>query len=604
MSAAALLTWLAGNALAAAALVLVALIVQRLAPWPAVRHAAWVLVLVRLVAPPLVPLELPRPELPLAPGRSDAWTDDALTRGRTASPDPVTARALPPDAAPGADARRAEPRIAEAFPLAALGPRTSEGRPSIMALIVGVELAGGLALLLLAAVRIRRLRLAVRRAVPADAALRARAAAVAGRIGLRRLPELRVSTEPVPPMLVALPRPVIVLPRDLIDRLAPEELDAILAHELVHVRRGDFLLRPLELAVGALYWWLPFLPWVRARLRAAEEAACDAEVVRRLPSSRRAYADGLLDAVELASRSVIPARLATGATDTRNLQERLVMILDAKRRPTLPRFLRPLAAAVAVAAVSLTPMWTAAEVERPQPEAPTPPDSPVRPAVAVRAVEAPEPAPSTRELTVSVPSPPPAPVARAAPAGTYRVLASAAPAAPEAPPTPDLDENVTSLELTELTLDLHRQLIALERQTTEVQAKLREVELQREAAELMRMRAFGNEEEIDRLEQDRALARARLERERTFMREEAELQSRELDVRLALEEQRIAWEQANLEGDRAAENEHEAALIELEGRMEELQIQRMEMDQKRQRAELEARRVELEARRQELDKGH
>jgi beta-lactamase regulating signal transducer with metallopeptidase domain len=65
--------------------------------------------------------------------------------------------------------------------------------------------------------------------------------------------------------------PVLLLPRDLLDELTPDERDALLAHELAHVRRRDHWVRLLELAATALFWWYPVAWWARAALRRAEE---------------------------------------------------------------------------------------------------------------------------------------------------------------------------------------------------------------------------------------------------------------------------------------------------------------------------------------------
>ena len=94
-------------------------------------------------------------------------------------------------------------------------------------------------------------------------------------------------------------------------------------------------------------------------MREAEEAACDALVVRAFPHLRRAYARGLLETVEFLSGSPGAPSFATGAADARNLKERIVHILKPDGAPSSFRRPVPLTAlAIALAVVSLTPGWS------------------------------------------------------------------------------------------------------------------------------------------------------------------------------------------------------------------------------------------------------
>ena len=77
-------------------------------------------------------------------------------------------------------------------------------------------------------------------------------------------------------------RPVIVLPEVVVRGKRPEELTPLVAHELIHVRRGDLWLGLLQTTAQALWWFHP-LVWLAARLSAREvERCCDEEVVGAL----------------------------------------------------------------------------------------------------------------------------------------------------------------------------------------------------------------------------------------------------------------------------------------------------------------------------------
>ena len=91
-------------------------------------------------------------------------------------------------------------------------------------------------------------------------------------------------------------RPRILLPRTLWTGFDPDHREAVLAHELAHLARGDHWMRRFELVVLALYWWCP-VAWIAVReLRRAEEACCDARVLGVVPDRAVAYAEALVRA--------------------------------------------------------------------------------------------------------------------------------------------------------------------------------------------------------------------------------------------------------------------------------------------------------------------
>jgi beta-lactamase regulating signal transducer with metallopeptidase domain len=75
-------------------------------------------------------------------------------------------------------------------------------------------------------------------------------------------------------------KPVLVLPDGIMDRLTTQELEAILAHEICHVKRRDNLANAIHLAVEALLWFYPLVWWLGARLIEERERACDEEVLQ------------------------------------------------------------------------------------------------------------------------------------------------------------------------------------------------------------------------------------------------------------------------------------------------------------------------------------
>jgi len=120
-------------------------------------------------------------------------------------------------------------------------------------------------------------------------------------------------------------RPVLLLPDGIADRLSPAELQAVLAHELCHVRRRDNLATMIHMIVEAVFWFYPLVWWLGARLMEERERACDEEVLRT-GSQPEAYAEGILKICELYMAS--PLKCAAGVTGS-NLKERIESIMNS-----------------------------------------------------------------------------------------------------------------------------------------------------------------------------------------------------------------------------------------------------------------------------------
>jgi len=203
------------------------------------------------------------------------------------------------------------------------------------------------------AVRIVKFRRVLRRTTPASDETDERIADLASKLGLRRMPVVRMTDLAIPPFVWAIfGRARIVLPRSLWEILSPAERDAVLAHELAHLRRGDEWVRRLELIVIGVYWWFPVAWWAMRKLRDAEESCCDGWVLWALPESATPYATALVSTVSFVSS---PARMpiaASGAATFRGLQRRLTMIL---KQPPARGVSRPMAVALFAIAMLVIP---------------------------------------------------------------------------------------------------------------------------------------------------------------------------------------------------------------------------------------------------------
>jgi hypothetical protein len=153
---------------------------------------------------------------------------------------------------------------------------------------------------------------------------------LAERLGSRSCPVVYLVPATLSPLVLVLGWSArILFPRELWNRLDEQQRDALLLHELGHLRRGDHHVRRLELLVLGLYWWHPVVWWAHRALQEAEEQCCDALVVCTLAGAGPAYANGLIETVAFLSRgrSVLPAG-ASGAGRVPLLKRRLNMILN------------------------------------------------------------------------------------------------------------------------------------------------------------------------------------------------------------------------------------------------------------------------------------
>ncbi len=125
------------------------------------------------------------------------------------------------------------------------------------------------------------------------------------------------------PGLVGIWRPVILLPEGIAHRLSRTEIDAILAHELCHLRRRDNLLAAAHMLVEAVFWFHPLVWLIGARLIEERERACDESVVA-CGKNPLHYARAILKVCRLYFRS--PLACASGVSGA-DLDRRITAIM-------------------------------------------------------------------------------------------------------------------------------------------------------------------------------------------------------------------------------------------------------------------------------------
>lgn len=280
---------------------------------PHLAYVLWLVVLVKCLTPPLwsSPTSVfswaqtsPAAVAQAANEQVDASL--AADRSVRISANEVAAPAIEPISQASQAAEHHEPAAAPKTKLAN-GPRAVVTPRHLFLLALVVWTAGAVAYLAwaLGAIAYCARRVA-RHRLPDDAALAAQTADLARRLGVRRPVRLAIVDGPIGPLTYGWLRPLLVVPAELASKPA-SELEPILAHELIHVRRGDAFVGLLQVVSQALWWFHP-LAWLMNRgLCAERERCCDEEVIASLGYEPTQYGRGLLNVLKLKRQWTLPA---------------------------------------------------------------------------------------------------------------------------------------------------------------------------------------------------------------------------------------------------------------------------------------------------------
>lgn len=186
-------------------------------------------------------------------------------------------------------------------------------------------------------------------------------AGLANRLGIRKRIGLLVTSSRIGPAVIGIWKPLILLPAAVVQGKTAKELEPILAHELVHVRRGDLWVGLAQVLSQSLWWFHP-LVWLANRFLTRDaERCCDEEVIAELRCSPAQYARSLLNVLEL-KRTLQPVPAFPGVRPVDITTRRLERIMKLgqgshKRTPWWCSLLMVLVAAMVLPGAP----WTAAK---------------------------------------------------------------------------------------------------------------------------------------------------------------------------------------------------------------------------------------------------
>jgi beta-lactamase regulating signal transducer with metallopeptidase domain len=275
---------------------------------------------------------------------------------------------------------------------------------------------------------------------PASAPWEARFVVLAQRLRASRSVKLVVSAIAQTPAVVGWLKPVVIVPAGIFAGLTTVQIEALLAHELAHIVRYDYLVNLLQTAAETLLFYHPAVWWVSKTIREERENCCD-DLAVEVCGDRFVYVQALTD-LEQMRQAPGMAMAANGGT----LLSRIERLLKLRQpRPGAPS---AWASAGVVVALILAGMAPSSHAQRP----PRPPEPPAAEVDLIREALPTPPVPPADLLTspadpatVSTPHPPAAPdkladlvapVPPAPPAAPKGLLAQARPAPPAPPATP------------------------------------------------------------------------------------------------------------------------------------------------------------------------
>lgn len=211
---------------------------------------------------------------------------------------------------------------------------------------------------------------------------------------------------------------MILLPASLITEIPADQLESLLAHELAHVLRNDYLVNLIQSAVETLLFYHPAVWWISAQVRAERENCCD-DLALAVASDRAVYVRALASVAGARPSRVVPA--ASGGRLIVRLQRILGVVDPVAAHPsrwlTGVAILSLCAAAIAFFALSSHPV----KAQAPAPQEQKKPDSNSRQSKAPQQ-KVPQPKPEAGNKEKAKPQVP----AKAAPGTGHRVRRSAA----------------------------------------------------------------------------------------------------------------------------------------------------------------------------------
>jgi bla regulator protein blaR1 len=259
---------------------------------PHLAHALWAIVIIKCLIPPIV-------SSPIAPF---SWLMTQLSHETPETPTNVSIQTVSiPSQQPHLDhspapTTRPKPTLE---PIVGNQPIQFHSSLPVTGMVLGFWLFSVFALTTKNSFQVWQFKKRVRRsAVPASSSVTSLARELATKLKLKRSVEVCVVDDAIGPAAMGLFAPTVLLPQRAIEKLTHEELRTLIAHELIHIRRGDLIWSLIQVVTNCIWWFHPLVRSANQRLTDECERSCDEETIASLRCSPKTYSQCLLKILE------------------------------------------------------------------------------------------------------------------------------------------------------------------------------------------------------------------------------------------------------------------------------------------------------------------
>ncbi|HIG26456.1 MAG TPA: M56 family metallopeptidase [Verrucomicrobiales bacterium] len=307
------------NTLTATLLAVLVWGITRFIKKPEISYSLWILVMLKLIAPPLWEFQLRDSNFPLLgsvhitvpePIESESFHASDLPERRTGTMAGTTV--MPKELFSIESVKETGNAVIADATATSLVPIGVGSKMSFMdaasvpfpwiGIVIGVWICGSIIWYILAANRLLKFGRLLQDSNPVEEAQQQQVEALAERFGFKRTPRLVLTDGRISPLLwPSRSGPLIVMPRILFNQLSVAERETLIAHECAHYHRRDHWVRWVEFLITGLYWWHPVAWCAQRQLQNAEEDLCDAWVLRAYPDRAKHYAGALLKTLDFLS---------------------------------------------------------------------------------------------------------------------------------------------------------------------------------------------------------------------------------------------------------------------------------------------------------------
>ncbi len=152
-------------------------------------------------------------------------------------------------------------------------------------------------------------------------------AELCGKLNINQCVDILQSNLVFTPMVIGWIKPVILIPASIILQMNPSQLETIIAHELMHIKRFDYFINFAQSFIEILFFYHPCVWWISTKIRQERECACDDAVLQTLENAQFTYANALANLEVIrssANQNKLQLNVAANGGKLMNRIERIV----------------------------------------------------------------------------------------------------------------------------------------------------------------------------------------------------------------------------------------------------------------------------------------